>query len=312
MAAEPEDAFQKELIELFVQEAHEWLQQIHVALDELQQGPAPDRHQNLAQTIKAGITNLGGSAATINLSDVERASFATLPFVEAVQDPAAKISANDFIGLCKQLGHIYTALTRATGVTFNAENAADSAESVPVTIPTKDLLAALYELQPREANVGSSERNLIQTVIAQVEGLMNSGVGQCDVTSMRGFLDRLAAGAEGFLHVVQQQLPGLTDELGRLKNEVEAPEQPSKRLQAVVEQVAQLLSAARQVNASQATTFFIGLQSFLTVAMQRRVVITTARYEAVESRLSEIVKTIQGWVESGRAERMTISSVLPH
>lgn len=39
MSADTEDAFQKELIELFVQEAQEWLQQIHVALDELQQAP---------------------------------------------------------------------------------------------------------------------------------------------------------------------------------------------------------------------------------------------------------------------------------
>ncbi|GKS66434.1 hypothetical protein YTPLAS72_37380 [Nitrospira sp.] len=41
MSVETEDAFQKELIELFVQEAQEWLQQIHVALDELQQAPLP-------------------------------------------------------------------------------------------------------------------------------------------------------------------------------------------------------------------------------------------------------------------------------
>lgn len=312
MAAEPEDAFQKELIELFVQEAQEWLQQIHVALDELQQGPAPDRHLKLAQTIKAGITNLGGSAATISLSDVERASFSTLPFVEAVQDPAAKISANDFIVLCKQLGHIHTALTRATGVTFNAENAAASAESLPVTIPTSDLLAALHGLQQREANAGSSHRNFVQTVIAQVEGLINSGVGQCDVTSIREFLDRLAAREEEFLQVVQQQLPSLTDELGRLKNGVEAPEQSPERLQTVVEQVAQLWSAAQQVNASQAMAFFMGLHSFLTVVMQQRVVVAAKKYEAVESRLCEIMKTIQGWAEIGRAERMTICSVLPH
>ncbi|MEK6532753.1 MAG: hypothetical protein AABZ52_02580, partial [Nitrospirota bacterium] len=64
MAVETDDEFQKELIALFTQEAQEWLQQIHVALDELQQGPPADRHLKLAHTIKAGLTNLGGSAAT--------------------------------------------------------------------------------------------------------------------------------------------------------------------------------------------------------------------------------------------------------
>lgn len=312
MSVETEDEFQKDLITVFVQEAQEWLQQIHVALDELQQGPPLDRHLKLAQTIKAGIANLGGSAAMISLSDIERASFSALPFVEAVQDPAAKISADDFIALCKQLGHIHAALTRATGVTFDAESAAACAESLPVTILTSDLLAALHGLQERQAKSGSFHRNLVQTVIDQVEGLMNNGIGQCNVTSMRELLDRLAAGEEGFLQIVQQQLPSLTDELGRLKNGAEAPGRSPERLRAVVEQVAQLWSAAQQVNATQAMTFFMGLHSFLTVVMQQRVVVAAKKYEAVESRLFESMKTIQGWVETGRAERTAIGSVLPN
>ncbi|MBI3357921.1 MAG: hypothetical protein HY038_14335 [Nitrospirae bacterium] len=312
MSVDTEDEFQKELIEVFVQEAQEWLQQIHVALDELQQGPAPDRHLKLAQTIKAGIASLGGSAATISLSDVERASFSTLPFVEAVQDPTAKISADDFIALCKHLGHIHTALTRATGVTFDAESASASPDSLPAAIPTSDLLAALHGLRERQVTPGSFHRNLVQTVIAQVQGLMNNGIGQCDGSSIREFLDRLAAGEEGFLQIVQQQLSNLTDELRHLKNGVEAPGRSPERLQAVVEQVAQLWSAAQQVNAAQAMTFFMGLHSFLTVVMQRRVVVTGKKYEAVESRLLESMKTIQGWVEAGRAERTAIGSLLPN
>src|SRR6476661_8627205 len=67
MSGDTSDEFQKELVDLFVQEAHEWLQNIHVALDELQQGPPPERHAALIGTLTAGVTNLGGSAATINL-----------------------------------------------------------------------------------------------------------------------------------------------------------------------------------------------------------------------------------------------------
>ena len=78
MAADTPDDFQKELVDLFVEEAHEWLQNIHVALDELQQGPAPERHAKLVETISAGVTNLGGSAATINLPDVTQTSFAAI------------------------------------------------------------------------------------------------------------------------------------------------------------------------------------------------------------------------------------------
>ena len=307
MPVEPEDEFQKELIEVFVQEAQEWLQQIHVALDELQQGPAPDRHLKLAHTIKTGIANIGGAAATVSLSDVERASFSALPFVETVQDPAAKISADDFITLCKQLGHIHAALTQATGVRFEAESAAACAESRPVAILASDLLTTLHGLQERLAKSGSSHRNLVQTVIAEVEGLANNEIGPCDLVSMRKFLDQLVAEEEGLLQMVQQQLPSLTDELERLKNGVEARE----RLQAVVEQVAQLWLAAQQANASQAMTFFMGLHSFLKVVMQQRVVVEAKKYQAVESRLGEIMMAVQDWVEAGRAERSAIGSVLP-
>ena len=310
MAAETEDAFQKELIELFVQEAQEWLQQIHVALDELQQGPAPDRHLKLAHTIKAGLTNLGGSAATISLGDVERASFSALPFVEAVQDPAATISTHDFIVLCKQLGHIHTALTRATGVTFDAESAAASAESLSATMPSHALLAALQELQQRQATVGVSHRSLVQTMVAQLEGMINNGVGQCDVTSMRDFLARSAGGEEEFLQTLQQQLPGVMDELARLRSGADVLVSSPEGLQSVVEQAAQLWSAAQQVNAPQAMTFFMGLHSFLSVVLQQRAVVAAKKYEAVESRLREIMRTVHAWVDTGRAERAAISSLL--
>lgn len=308
MAAEADDAFQKELIDLFVQEAHEWLQQIHVALDELQQSPPPDRHLKLAQTIKAGITNLGGSAATISLGDVERASFAALPFVEAVQNPAASISVNDFIALCKQLGHIHTALTRATGVTFDADSAAGVVESIPVTIASADLLAALQALQQRQSDSGAAHRNLVQTMIAQTEGLLANGVAQCDVTSMREFLGRLAEAEEAFHAAVAQQLPHVTEGLVTLKtDETVSPE----RHQAVLDHVAQLWTAAQQVNASQATTFFMGLHSFLSVVLHQHVVVAAKKYDAVESRLRAMVGLIQIWVDSGREERAAIGSLLP-
>ena len=54
MSGDTSDEFQNELVELFVQEAHEWLQNIHVALDEIQQGPPPERHAVLINTLTAG------------------------------------------------------------------------------------------------------------------------------------------------------------------------------------------------------------------------------------------------------------------
>ncbi|MDH5639825.1 MAG: hypothetical protein OEY28_00920 [Nitrospira sp.] len=310
MSVELEDEFQKELIEVFVQEAQEWLQQIHVALDELQQGPSPERHLKLAQTIKVGITNMGGSAATIGLSEVEQASFAAIPFVEAVQDPSATIAAGDFVAVCKQLGQIHDLLTRATGVAFEAEAAPERSNGLPVNVQTSELLAVLQRFREGPGKQTAAGRNLIQIVIDQVEGLKKSGIESCDVISLKEFLDRWSEGEDGFVESVQAQIPVVLDEIGRLKNGAGEAGQASERLQAVVEQVAQLVSIAQQVNASQAVMFFTGLQGFLTIVMQRRVAVKVQTYQAVELRLHEIIKAIQEWGTAGRTERSAIAGVL--
>ncbi len=310
MAIDAEDAFQKELIDLFVQEAQEWLQQVHVALDELQQGPPPDRHLKLAQTITAGLTNLAGSAATIGLEDVERSSFAALPFVEAVRNPAATISANDFLVLCKQLGHIHTALTRATGMTFEAEGA-EAGEAAPVTMPADELLAALQRLDQEPARPTSLSRRLVGTVITQIQSLLANGVAQCDVKSLREFLGRQAEEDEAFWVVVQEQVPRVTDGIARLKRDRALPERTPGEVQALQELVGSLWTAAQQVNAGQAMTFFMGLHSVLAVALQRRVTIAEARYAAIESRLGSLMEHIQSWMDAGRAERAAVGKLLP-
>ena len=310
MPVETEDGFQKELVELFVQEAHEWLQQIHVALDELQQAPESGRHRSLAQTIKVGITNLGGSAATVNLTDVERASFSALPFVEALQDPSARISSDDFLALCKQLGHIHGALTRATGVTFEVAPSQVPETGTSATIPTEELLTLLHGLQMKSSPSGIIPRNLIRTITAQAESLVQRGTGQCQIASIQEFLDRSAEGDQGFLALVQQHEGYLTNVLQALTADGTSTKGASTDLLMGVERVAQLWSAAQQVNASQAMTFFMGLHSFLTIVSQQRVAISAQSMETVQSRLVQCVQAIEEWVESGRAERLAIQSVL--
>ena len=310
MPVETEDGFQKELVELFVQEAHEWLQQIHVALDELQQAPESERHRSLAQTIKVGITNLGGSAATVNLTDVERASFSALPFVEVLQDPSAQVSSDDFLALCKQLGHIHGTLTRATGVTFEATSLQTPENGSTATIPTEELLTLLNGLQMKSGPSRTIPRNLVQTIVAQAEALVQRGTGHYQVASIQEFLDRSAEGDQGFLTLVQQQEGYLIDVLHALTSGGTAAGASSTDLLMAVERVAQLWSAAQQVNASQAMTFFMGLHSFLTIVLQQRVVVSVRSVEAVQLRLAQCVKTIEEWVESGRAERLAIQGVV--
>ena len=312
MSVESSDDNHKELIDVFVQEAREWLQQIHVALDELQQGPPPDYHVKLANTINASLTNMGGTAATIGLRDVERESYAALPFVEAVRTPSATISASDFTALCKRLGTIHTALTRATGIAFDGEAAVDQPADQAVAISASEVLAVLHRFEAQQTPSGACARNLLHTVIAQVEGLKLQGIEHCNVASIREFLARYSEDEEGFLDTVKATAPSIAEQLTCLQRGVDGPSPSSQLLGAAVEQAAQLLAAAQQVNASQTVSFFMGLHSFLTMVMQQRVVVATQKYAAVQARLAESVEALQAWVEAGRAERSAIGGILPN
>jgi HPt (histidine-containing phosphotransfer) domain-containing protein len=307
MSGDTSDEFQNELVELFVQEAHEWLQNIHVALDEIQQGPPPERHAVLINTLTAGVTNLGGSAATINLPNVEQASFAALPFIEAIKDPTKSFSVQDFLSLCKQLGQIHTALTNATGVSFDAEAESETVEAVPGLSPI-EFVETLRKLQSTQETTGPLERNLIKTMIDQMEGQVQAGVQHVGVDVIQGYLDRMSESEEAFVQVVDEQLPTLTAQLSSLADPASLP---GGVLEVSIREVTQLRAEAQQVNVTPAMTFFSGLHSLLSVLAQHHMNLAAPRVQAITDRLGVVRKLIHQWVERGRSERAAIGQALP-
>jgi chemotaxis protein histidine kinase CheA len=310
MAVETDDEFQKELIALFTQEAQEWLQQIHVALDELQQGPPADRHLKLAHTIKAGLTNLGGSAATITLHEVEQASFSGLPLVEAVEDPSVPLSASAFLALCKQLGQIHDALTRATGVALDPESAIE--EVAAVTVPAQEFQAALSDLISRLAGSTAMPCHVTKTIIAQIDGMTRNGVTHCDAASLREVLERGAEVERAYAQRVQRLGPLVADGIEKMAQvPIGQWNEASVEWKAMADHAAELWSASQQVNAVEAMTFFTGLQSFLTIVREQRVMPPTSQFKRVETRLRTMPTIIQEWAEAGRRERGAIEGLLP-
>jgi HPt (histidine-containing phosphotransfer) domain-containing protein len=307
MSGDTSDEFQNELVELFVQEAHEWLQNIHVALDEIQQGPPPERHAVLINTLTAGVTNLGGSAATINLPNVEQASFAALPFIEAIKDPTKSFSVQDFLSLCKQLGQNHTALTNATGVSFDAEAESETVEAVPGLSPI-EFVETLRKLQSTQETTGPLERNLIKTMIDQMEGQVQAGVQHVGVDVIQGYLDRMSESEEAFVQVVDEQLPTLTAQLSSLADPASLP---GGVLEVSIREVTQLRAEAQQVNVTPAMTFFSGLHSLLSVLAQHHMNLAAPRVQAITDRLGVVRKLIHQWVERGRSERAAIGQALP-
>lgn len=310
MAVDTDDEFQKELVALFTQEAQEWLQQIHVALDELQQGPPADRHLKLAHTIKAGLTNLGGSAATINLHEVEQASFSGLPLVEAVENPSVPLSASAFLALCKQLGQIHDALTRATGMAFDAGSAVE--EVAAVTVPAQEFLAALSDLISRLAGSTAMTCHVTKTIIAQIDGMTKNGVTHCDAASLREVLARGAEVERMYAQTVQRLGPIVADGIEKMAQlSIDQWKEAVVEWKAMADHAAELWLASQQVNAVEAMTFFTGLQSFLTIVREQRVIPPTSQFKKVETRLRTMPTIIQEWEEAGRRERGAIESLLP-
>ena len=113
-----DDDFQKELVELFGQEAHEWLLQIQSALVELETQPNIDRHIQLVDAVVRGITSLGGSAATVNLPEVERTTFALLPFIDTLKDRTT-MTKQDFATVREQFRLVIASVRIATGITID-------------------------------------------------------------------------------------------------------------------------------------------------------------------------------------------------
>ena len=310
MSADTDDEFQKELIALFVQEAQEWLQQIHVALDELQQGPPAERHIKLARTMKAGLTNLGVSAATIGLLEVEKVSFIGIPLVEAVENPSVPLSATAFLALCRQLGQIHDALTRATGVTFETEVA--PVEVPSVTVPAQNLLVVLHELLGRLDGHAAAPCRVTKAIIAQIDGMTRNGVTHCDASSLRDVLERGAQAEQAFVQTVQQLGPLVAEGLGAVSRGSRGEsDEMSGAWKAMVDRAGELWAASQQVNAVEAMTFFTGLQSFLAVVSAQRVVPDAAQFGKVETRLRGIPEVIHEWAEAGQRERQAIEALLP-
>jgi hypothetical protein len=153
------------------------------------------------------------------------------------------------------------------------------------------------------------ERNLIKTLIDQMEGQVQAGVQQVGVDVLQSYLDRMAASEEAFVQLIDAQMPGLAQKLAALVAGHGAV--PSGAVEASLQEVTQLRAEAQQVNVTPAMTFFGGLQSLLAVLAQHRLGLAVERMQAVTGRLTAIRDLIHQWVERGRAERTAIGEALP-
>jgi chemotaxis protein histidine kinase CheA len=311
MAADTADDFQKELVDLFVEEAHEWLQNLHVALDELEQGPAPERRGELIEMMLAGVTNLGESAATINLRDIMDACLAAFPLIEVLKDPRKASSVQEFFAVCRQLGQIQTALTLATSLSPEGDRSSADGAAVSAGLSPGTFVLALQGLLENQSSGIASGRNHIRNLIEQMEKQVQAGVERIDVAVIHEYLARVAEAEESFLKAIDERVPEIFRKVNALKMDGEEPGTLKTALETSLQDVACLREEAQQVNAGSAVLFLTGLHSLLTVVAQRRVHLAATRVESVKARLHVMGEAVRQWVEHGRAQRAAIGQLLP-
>lgn len=305
-----DDEFQKELVELFGQEAREWLTQIDAALTELEAQAAPDRHVQLVEAIVRAVTSLGGSAATINLPEVEQATFALLPFLDIVRDRTTA-SKQDYFTVRQQFSVVMASVRDATGLAFGADPIADGTRPGTAHIDLPSLLNALRELQDTCARTRSWTRHLIRNVIRRLEQEATQGKERIEPDVFQRMLADLVRVDDDFFLDLQRTLPDVRRMVDGLKTRPDHTSFPSDDLSPGLAEVDRLHGHAKHIHATAIAAFLGGLRSFIALLAQRRLGARATKLDAVAARITSVLEMTHEWMQSGHEEREAIMKVLP-
>ncbi|MGC3976055.1 MAG: hypothetical protein QM771_16970 [Nitrospira sp.] len=305
-----QDDFQKELIELFGQEAQEWLLQIHAALVELESLPDPDRHAQLIDAVVRGITSLGGSAATVSLPDVERATFALLPFIETIKDRTTA-TKQDFSTVRHHFRTVIASVKVATGITLDIDPLPGATPAPEPMLDFLPLLNALHQLQDELAAQGNMSRSFIPQVLQRLEHEARIGAAQITAAKFQEILLTIHSTDAQYLGSLRQDLPGIALHLSRLRAGGLVILSADAAFEAPIQVIARLQDMAKQTNATPLVTFLTGLQNFLTLVVQRRIDIAAHRLQSVETRILSVASMVEQWIADEQKELDMMSRLAP-
>lgn len=298
----PDEDFQQELLELFSAEAGEWLSQARQSLLQLQQGSKPEESPQLLDVIQTSMTNLGGSAATVDLPEVEQLAYSLLPVLESLRSLGGSLSPEQCQSLMDRIHHIGL-LVQKLG--FSAPPPVPSAAEPA----SSTLFEKLCNLQKGQAQAGLTERNIMQVLLQLLRDNPKPD-GPNDSALVTKFLRELEGQDEELLKKIEEDFEQVFQAMALLKRSPESFETGSTELESALVIIDILQSNAIHVRAMSLARFFQGLQAFFNVISEQGVAIVAQRIAAVESRLGAVVPMAQQWVEMGRIEREAISKVL--
>ena len=298
-----DDDFRKELLDLFAVEAAEWLEHARTALQELRNQGEADRFPALLEVIRGSLTNLGGSAATVELPNIEQLAYGVFPVLDSSLATGKTLSSADWEALQQQLECVAQALSpflalgpvettsgvEPEGGEHTIEDHTDarlptSEEQAPPISP----LALLLQMKAHSAFAFNPTRKLLDRLLKTVQDPAQENDGKVEARATQ-FLHEVEGLDEAFLKTVESTIQDITTAVSSLTQVTNGQGAVDGRLVPTIETVDGLREQAHRINAPLLEKFFHGLQGFLTIVATRGSDLVHNRVRAVEIRLGTVL-----------------------
>jgi chemotaxis protein histidine kinase CheA len=332
-----QDEFKEEVLRLFALEAVEWIKQTKAAVSELEGAPPGERAGVLYEVILRSLTNLKGSAATVELPSIGNLAFMLVPLLQNMQRDQqlntgdyyaalhqgldALSSVTQILALAETKGLVMEDLETVTRRQADAlQNAVAKARAgqgslseapkpEPHSIEALKILEALLRLK-RGPSLDSKTRNLAEFVLRKLHGSPDIDSATILRVSVMCTVQELEQLDERFLEETRQRSSTISTTLAALTTDPLDTARLQETIQEVLRDIALLYERARTVDAREVLRFLHGLEIFLLIILYKGVEIPPQRFEAVASRVGTLIPLAEDWVEAGRTERLEIEKVV--
>ena len=332
-----EDQFQEEVLKLFAEEGLEWVGQIRTALQDIEKGAPPDREPKLYSIIVSSLTNLMGSAATVDLAALQKLALAMLPLIQAMQSKKVAPQPEHFATIRQGLALLASAvqvLNMAESkmvVTGNLESimqlqaehiqrVVSKLQGVAPAPPKEDafkerqflamVVGALLDLKHARPSTLEPSRDLIEFVLRRLHRMLDQDTTGIAAATVSSLLHQIEGLDEHFLGEIQQRMTTVTKALKDLKAAGGKPETQKSHLQDALREISFLHEVARDVGAVAIAQFLHGLEALLLEVAYKGVALSPQRVDAVAARVEATIIMARHWVDMGRAEKAAIEKAL--
>jgi len=334
-----EDQFQEEVLQLFAEEGLEWIKQIKVALQELESGATPDKEKKHYDIILRSLTNLMGSAATVELAALQKLTLALVPLLQAMQTKKVPAKPEHFATIRQGIALMYASVqvlhmaSQRTIVKANLESImqlqadglqrtvakvqgiskAAPATKRPVSPEATYLgkiVQALLDLKHARPSSLEPSRNLVELVLRRLHRLSDQESAEVTAASVASILHQLEGLDERFLEETRRRVEMLKQVIAGLKAGTRDPHLQKANLQGGLRDISLLYETAREVGATPIVQFLHGLETLLLEVVYKGVALVPQRVEVVAARVDTLVTMALEWVEMGRTEQAAIEKAL--